>query len=92
MYYGMVLGYRRGPNTQYPGQVVVSVLADRKVVYSLVGSKVKVKDKYNNTYIGRVVRVVGSRNPKVLVTFNKNIPGQLIGKQVIIERSPQRTQ
>ncbi|MEM0001200.1 MAG: 50S ribosomal protein L35ae [Desulfurococcaceae archaeon] len=83
---GLILGYRRGSNTQYPGQVLVSAPIDRKGIYSLVGTKVVARDEYGNVYVGRVIKVLGSRNPKLVVAFRGGIPGQLIGRPVIVEK------
>lgn len=83
---GLVLSYRRGSNKQYPGQVLVSVPIDRKRVHGLIGTKVIVKDKHGNVYIGKVIGALGSRNPKLIVVFKRSVPGQLIGKPVIVEK------
>lgn len=85
-YMGLALSYRRGSSEQYPRQVLVSVPVDRKSVHSLIGAKVLVKDKYGNIYIGKVTKVLGSRNPKLVAVFKKGVPGQLIGKPVIVEK------
>lgn len=87
---GLVLGYRRGSNEQYPRQVLVSVLVDRKSVHSLVGAKAVIRDRYGNTYIGKVVKVLGSRNSKLLVVFRRSVPGQLISRPVILEKRTSR--
>lgn len=87
-YTGIIVGYRRGTNTQYPSQVYITISGvDRKTIHSFIGSKVIARDSKGNVYIGRVVKVLGSRNPKAVVVFRRNIPGQLIGKPVLIEKS-----
>lgn len=83
---GVIVGYRRGSNTQYPNQVYVLADVDSRLIYSLVGCKVRAIDTKGNTYVGKVVKVIGSRNPKLIVHFKRSIPGQLIGKQVLIEK------
>ncbi len=83
-YVGVIVGYRRGSNTQYTNQVLVVV--ERANPHSLVGCRVVARDSKGNSYIGRVVKVVGSRNPKAVVVFRRNVPGQLIGSSVLIEK------
>lgn len=85
IYRGVIVGYRRGTNNQYPRQVYVVVDINKKSVYALIGCKVVAKDSKENTYIGKIVKIVGSRNPKAIVVFRRNIPGSLIGKPVIIK-------
>lgn len=82
---GIVSGYKRGLGTQYPKQAYVVVNTERKRAYSLVGCKVRAQDHEGNIYIGKVVKVIGSRNPKLLVVFRRNLPGQMIGKTVFLE-------
>ncbi len=83
---GVVVGYRRGTNTQNTNQVLVRVVDTvMKSVDSLIGAKVLVKDKWGNSYVGKVVRVhARGRNNVVIVRFNRNVPGQVIGEPVQI--------
>ena len=83
---GIVLGYRRGSNTQYVNQVLIKVIEfASKKVDNLVGAKVKVKDPHGNTYIGKVVRPhAKGRNNVVIAVFNKNLPGQAVGAEAVI--------
>jgi large subunit ribosomal protein L35Ae len=84
---GIVLGYRRGSNTQYVNQVYIKVLGNCNV-HSLVGCRVRVVDGYGNTYLGRVIRVHGrGRNGVVIATFSRNVPGQVIGGEVLFYSS-----
>lgn len=77
---GIILGYRMGSNRQYVNQVYMKALTLSESVHSLIGRKVRAVDSYGNEYIGKVVRVHGSgKSGIVIVVFNKNIPGQLIG-------------
>ena len=75
---GVILGYQRGPNEQYPNYVLVRVARDYKEACRLIGHKVVYKDKWGNEYIGKVVRAHG-KNGVVVVRFRRNIPGQAIG-------------
>ncbi len=83
---GVVLGYRRGANMQYTNQVLIKVISSNvKNVSNLIGSKVLVKDPYGNEYRGKIVRVhARGRNNVVIATFNRNLPGQAIGSEVLI--------
>lgn len=83
---GLILSYRHGSNEQYPRQVLVGVPVDRKSVHGLIGAKVIARDEYGNVYTGKVTKVLGSRNPKLVVVFGRSVPGQLIGKPVIVEK------
>ena len=83
---GIVLGYRRGSNTQYVNHVLIKVLSsDVKNVSNLIGSKVKVIDRYGNEYNGKIVRVhARGRNNVVIAVFNRNLPGQAAGAEAYI--------
>ena len=83
---GIVLGYRRGSNIQYPRQVLIKVIsASLKKVDNLIGAKLLVRDPYGNTYHGKIVRVhARGRNNVVIGVFNRNLPGQAIGAEVLI--------
>jgi len=83
---GVVLGYRRGSNTQYVNQVLIKVFSPNiKNVSSLIGSKVIVRDKYGNEYRGKIVRAhARGRNNVVIAVFNRNLPGQAIGAEALI--------
>ena len=85
---GIVLGYRRGSNTQYVNQVLIKVISSKYAnVSNLIGCRVLVKDSYGNEYRGRVIRVHGrGRNNVVIAVFNRNLPGQTIGAEALIYR------
>jgi len=82
---GIILGYRRGSGRQYVDQVYVKVITPVENVHSLVGRKVEASDIYGNRYLGKIVKVHGSgKNGVVIAAFSRNIPGQLIGSEVVI--------
>jgi len=83
---GIVLGYRRGSNTQYPRQVLVKVIESiKKRVDNLIGAKVLVKDKYGNKYTGKIIKVhARGKNNVVIAVFRRNLPGQAIGAEAVI--------
>ncbi|HDN75794.1 MAG TPA: 50S ribosomal protein L35ae [Acidilobales archaeon] len=82
---GVILGYRRGSNTQYVNQVLIKVFSSKlKNVSNLIGCKVLVKDGHGNEYRGKVVRIhARGRNNVVIAVFNRNLPGQTIGAEAI---------
>lgn len=83
---GLIVGYVRGPNTQYPNYVLVHLNLDRdEYVDNYIGRKVKIVDKYGNIYVGKILRRHSRRHPVVEVRFKPNIPGQLIGSIAVIE-------
>ena len=83
---GVILGYRRGTNTQYVNQVLIKVISSNtRKVDNLIGAKVVVKDMHGNSYLGKVVRPhARGRNNVIIATFNKNLPGQTIGAEAHI--------
>lgn len=83
---GVILGYRFGNREQNPNQVFVKVLSTiLRSPHNLVGAKVSVRDNHGNTYYGRVIKVHGNgKNKVVIVRFNNNLPGQVIGSRVDI--------
>jgi len=83
---GVILGYRRGSNTQYVNQVLIKVFSPNiKNVSNLIGSKVIVRDKYGNEYRGKIIRAhARGRNNVVIAVFNTNLPGQAIGAEALI--------
>lgn len=86
---GVLVGYRVGSRGQNCNQVFVKVLTTiLKKPHNLVGAKVVAKDVRGSVYLGRVIRVHGSgKNRTLIVRFNKNIPGQLLGTRVSIYRT-----
>lgn len=84
---GVIMGYRRGTNTQYPQQVIVKLLVnDPKEAGTFLAGKAVYKDRHGNVYRGRVLRLHGRRNGLVIVKFKPNLPGQAIGGIVEVER------
>ncbi len=85
---GIVLGYRRGTNTQYPNQVLIKVLDTVvKKVDNLVGAKVSVRDTHGNSYVGRIIKPhAKGKNNVVIASFKRNLPGQAIGLEARIYR------
>ncbi len=85
VYTGLVIGYRRGSNTQYENQVLLRVdgITDSRSAARLIGWRVLYRDNKGNLYRGRVVRVHGGKGV-VIAVFKPNLPGQAIGGNVYI--------
>lgn len=79
---GVILGYKKSRAVQYNNKVLVKLFVEPTIVATTIGRKVVIKDRYNNIYRGRIVRVHSQRNSVVVVKFKPNIPGQLIGQTV----------
>ena len=75
---GTIVNYRRGRHTQKTDEVIVYVNGERN---STLGKKVVLHWK-NGDINGKVVSLHGKKG--VRVRFKKGIPGQAIGKRVII--------
>ncbi len=80
---GWILGYRRGPNSQYPNQVLLKIdgVNDYREASRFIGAKIVLKDRYGNVFTGKVVKIHG-RKGVVRAVFEPNIPGQAIGLPV----------
>lgn len=77
-----ILGYRRGTNTQYTGQVILLLEGvSAREAHKYIAHRVVYRDRHGNVYRGRIVRKHGARNPTVLAVFEPNLPGQAIGEE-----------
>ncbi len=85
VYTGLIVGYRRGPNTQYERQVLIRVdgIASRGEASRLIGWRVLYCDTKGNKYRGKIIGVHGTRGI-VIAVFKPNLPGQAIGANVYI--------
>lgn len=79
---GLIIGYRRGTNIQYPNEVLAKVygVEDKKQASRLIGWKAIYVDRHGNKYNGKVVGVHG-RKGVVRIVFKPNLPGQAIGEE-----------
>jgi len=88
---GVVMGYRRGGNTQYPSEVLLYVhgVSSRREASRLVGLKVVYVDDKGNTYRGRIIGVHGGKGV-LRASFKPHLPGQAIGREVRILREEKK--
>ena len=78
----VLLGYRRGGNTQYEKYAIVEVPgASHRDAYRLLGRKVVWVDRKGRRWVGRLVRTHG-KNGRFLARFRKPLPGQALGSEV----------
>ena len=82
---GLVIGYRRGTNTQYENQVLIRVdgVKSRDEASRLIGWRVVFRDPKGNVYRGKIVHVHGNGGV-VIAVFKPNLPGQAIGGNVYV--------
>jgi len=81
---GVIESFRRGLKTQREDQLIIYLPGFAKdAVNDLIGKEVVVRDKYGNTYIGYVKRRHGNGS-KVLVEFDKGLPGHVLGGEAEI--------
>jgi len=75
-----ILGFRRGPKSQYPNQVILRIdnVVNYKDASKYIGYRVVYKDSNGNIYKGKIVRLHG-RKGLVRAVFKPNLPGQAIG-------------
>lgn len=80
--FGLILGYRRGTNIQYPNEVLAKVYGvdDKSSASRLIGWKAIYVDKHGNRYSGKVIGVHG-RKGVIRIVFKPNLPGQAIGEE-----------
>lgn len=84
---GLIIGYRRGPRSQYNRQVLVKVLDENIPKKNLAGARVEYIDKYGNRYVGKITRVHGKGwNNVYRAVFYRGIPGQAINSKVVITK------
>ncbi len=80
-----ILGYLRGKKRQCERDMLIlpDNVKDYKEASKLIGRKIVFKDDNGNTYKGTIVGVHGRRGV-VIARFVRGLPGQAIGKRVLI--------
>ena len=80
---GLILNYRLGRKTQYPGQFLIKVLSvEPSDAKQMIGSKVSWPVDDPKIY-GKIIGVHG-RTGTLRVRFNRGVPGQALGTRVRI--------
>ena len=77
---GTIVNYRRGRHTQKTDEVIVYVNGVKELS-SILGKKVVLHWK-NGDINGKIISIHGKNG--VRVRFKKGIPGQALGKRIII--------
>ncbi len=79
---GLIIGYRRGSNTQYPNEVLVKLygIDDKRHAAGFIGKKIVYVDEKGNVYRGKIIGVHGNKGV-LRAVFKPNLPGQAIGKE-----------
>lgn len=78
MIVGSVLSFRIGMKRRYSKELLIKLGESKSDVAKLIGKKVVVEDLNGNKYIGKVLKPHG-RNGVAVVSFRKDLPGQVIG-------------
>ncbi|MEM2115638.1 MAG: 50S ribosomal protein L35ae [Candidatus Woesearchaeota archaeon] len=83
---GVVVHYRRGKHVQYTNQIIIHLkdITTRELARSLVGKKVVYVTKTGKQIVG-VIKAPHGNSGNVRAIFEKGLPGQCIGKKVMIE-------
>lgn len=82
---GTIKNYRQGVRTQYTNQIIINIEgSDKETSNKLVGKKVVFKTSGAKELIGKVASVHGNKGA-IRAKFEKGLPGQAIGKDVIIK-------
>jgi len=82
---GKVVNFRAGQNTQSTNHIIVMPdgVKDKEKAAALIGKTAEWETPSGKKIVGKVRKVHG-RNGGVIVKFNKGLPGQAIGTDVII--------
>lgn len=79
---GVILNYRTGGNSQKNNQAIIKTQLENP--NQLIGKKVKYKTKSGKSITGNVITQHG-KGKKVLVNFDKGLPGQALGSKVEVK-------
>ena len=82
---GIIKNYRMGTNTQKPNQYVIIVEGcDKAKAEKLIGKKAVWITSSKKEIIGKVTGVHGNKGA-VKARFDKGLPGQAIGTEIILK-------
>lgn len=82
---GIIKNFRVGPRTQRQNQFVVDLAGnDKKKSSSLIGKKAVWTTSAGKEILGKVAGLHGD-NGSVKVRFDKGLPGQAIGTEILIK-------
>lgn len=85
MWSGIVTSFRRGRHTVTTNQIIIEVtgITNRKDASRLIGKKVVYTTESGKKLVGVVTSPHGNGG-KVRARFKKGLPGQIVGKRVVI--------
>lgn len=83
---GTITNFRGGRHTQYGNQMIIIVndVDNKEQAAGLVGKKVVWTNEKGNSITGKISAAHGNKGA-VRAIFEKGIPGQSLGKKVIIK-------
>lgn len=81
---GRILGYRGGKRTQFKRQMIVELKIGDKETQEFLGKEVVWKNPKGKEIRGEVTKEHGNKR-KVIVNFEKGLPGQAINDEVQVE-------
>jgi len=80
---GRVMNFRLGLKRRYPKELLVKLGESEADVAKLVGRKVVLEDAHGNRYVGKVLKPHG-RSGVAVVRFRRDLPGDVIGREVTV--------
>lgn len=82
---GIIKNFRLGPRTQRQNQFVVDLAGnDKKKSSALIGKKAVWQTESGKEIVGKVTGLHGAKG-SVKVRFDKSLPGQAIGTEILIK-------
>ncbi|UCD03505.1 MAG: 50S ribosomal protein L35ae [Candidatus Woesearchaeota archaeon] len=83
---GIIVNYRGSYKTQHPKQMIIKVkdVDTKEKAAKLVGKKVTWKTKTNKDISGKISAAHGNKGAVRAIFAEKGLPGQALGKKVII--------
>ncbi len=82
----IIVSYRRGRHTVHPNQAIIKIegIEERSKAFTFAGKKVVYSTKSGKVIKGVISKAHGKKG-LVVARFKKGLPGQAIGKEVLIK-------
>ena len=81
---GVIANFKLGGNNKDDKRVIVQLPSTLQLSNKIIGRKVIWISSSKKKFIGKIIKFHGRSNKKVIVEFRKGLPGQALGKKVII--------